>query len=351
MLATELINPAELTGFVRGLTFPNQDVLARFLPNRERPDIEYAFNRTDRVRRKAAQFRPFDVESPIGDRPGVARVRGRIPPISKKMVLGEEEALLAEALRRQAALTPEMEDEIYNDARNLTRDILDRIEFARGQVLSTGKVTFTNDIGFEVAEIDYGIPGGNFVTTPGAAWSDLVNSVPITDMRGWITNTYMPANANKRPVIGLTDTTTLINLQLNAQVKNFIPSANFAGQVMPILTDAQVQAVLAAQNLPPIVAIDELVNIDGVGDTLVLPAGRVIFLPAPSDVFGETTFGPTAEALYLARSNFLPAASAPGLTAENMITFDPQHIWTKVAALAVPVLKDGNSVMVADVSI
>lgn len=351
MLATDLVNPAELTGFIRGLTFPNEDLLARFLPNRERPSIEYAFNRSDRVRRRAAQFRPFDTESPVGARPGFARVRGRIPPISKKMVLMEEENLLADALRRQQTLTPEMEDAIYNDAKNLTRDILDRIEYARGQVLTTGKVTFTNDLGFEVSEIDYGIPGGNFVTTPGAAWSNTGASVPITDMQGWITNTYMPANANKKPAIGLTDTATLLNLTLNAQIRSFVVVAGAVGATLPVLTGAQVSAVLASQGLPPLVAVDEVVNIVGVGDTRVIPAGRVVFLPQPSDTFGETTFGPTAEAIELARSNFLPSASAPGLTGMNMRTFDPVHVWTKVSGLAIPVLKDPNSVMVADVSI
>lgn len=351
MLTTELVNPAELTGFVRGLTFPNNSELARFLPAQERNAIEYAFNRTDRVRRKAAQYRPFDVESPIGERPGIAKVTGRVPPISKKMVMGEEEQLLFDALQRDAAITQEMEDAIYNDAENLTNDILDRVEFARGQVLSTGKVTFTNDLGFEVAQIDYGIPAGNFVTTPGAAWSDTTNAVPVTDMRGWITGTYMPANGNRRPAIGLTSSTTLTNLSLNAQMKTFLATP-VVGATLPILTDDQAQAVLRTQGLPPLIAIDEVVNIPGVGDTRVIPEGRVIFLPAPSvDNFGETFYGPTVEAMNLARAGFLSRRTAPGLTATNLITYDPEHIWTKVAGLVIPVLKDPNAVMVADISI
>jgi hypothetical protein len=351
MITTELVNPAELTGFVRGLTFPNTNALERFLPSRNRLAIEYAFNRNDRRRRKMAQYRPFDVESPVGERPGVARVSGRIPPISKKMVLGEEETLLIDALRRQGSITPEMRQEVLDDAAMLTQDVLDRIEFARGQVLSTGKVTFTNDLGFETAQIDYGIPAGNFVTTPGAAWSDTANAKPVTDMTGWITGTYMPANANRRPAVALASTTTLRNLQLNAEVKAFIPAANVSGAVMPVLTDTQLQAVLAAQNLPPILAFDEMVKDPTGSDVRVIPEGLVVFLPAPGEDFGETTFGPTVEALNLARAGYLTANTAPGLTAINMITYDPQHTWTKVSGLVVPVLKDANAVMVADVSV
>jgi hypothetical protein len=348
MLTTELVNPATLTGFVRELQFPNVNALERYLPAQQRLAIEYAFDRTDKKRRKMAQFRPFDVESPVGERPGVARVRGRIPPISKKMVLGEEETLLVDALRRQQTLTPEMEREIYDDAYMLTSDIADRVEFARGQVLTTGKVTFTNDLGFETAEIDFGIPGGNFVTTPGAAWSDTVNAVPITDMRGWML-TYQAANANRLPVVGLTSTTVLTNLMLNAQMKSFLATP-VVGGTLPILTLDQAQAVLRTQGLPPLIAVDEMVNVNGT-DTRVIPEGRVVFVPAPSPEFGETTYGPTVEALNLAKAGYLSAETAPGLTAVNMVTFDPQHTWTKVSGLVVPVLKDPNAVMVADVSV
>jgi len=348
VLTLDLLSPAELTGFVRELTFPNANALETYLPRRERASIEYAFIRSDRQRRKAAQYRPFDVESPIGDRPGIARVSGRIPPISKKMVLGEEEQLLRDALQRENLLTPEIEDMIWNDARNLTSDIQDRLEFARGQVLTTGKVTFTNDLGFETAQIDYGIPGSNFVSPAGDDW-DGANPVPITDMRTWITDVYMPANSNRRPVVGLTSTKVITDLTLSDEVKSFIPATNISGQFLPILTPAQLTAVLGAQNLPPLVAVDEVVNIPGVGETRVIPEGLVVFLPAPAEQFGETTYGQTVEALNLARSGYLRADSAPGLVGENMITFDPQHYWTKIVGLALPVLKDPNAVMVATV--
>ncbi len=352
MLVTELVPPDELTGFVRGLQFPNVNMLEAFLPHRDRNDIEYAFSRTDQTQREAAQFRPFDVESPIGARPGMARVRGKIPPISKKMVLGEEEQLLRDALARAQVLSPEMETQIYGDAQNLASDIADRLEYARGQVLSTGKVTFTNDLGFVAAEIDYGVPAGNFVTPAGDAWSgNPTTATPITDIDGWIRTVYMPANSNRRPAVAVTSSSTLLALGLNDEVRSFIVVAGAVGATLPILTDEQVQAVLRARNLPPVVVCDEVVNLPGAGSTRVIPEGLVVFLPAPdADKFGETTYGPTVEALNLARGGFLPAASAPGLTGTNMRTFDPEHIWTKVSGLAVPVLKDANGVMVADVT-
>lgn len=353
MLVTDQIDPQELTGFVRELQFPNVNMLARFLPDQQRNALEYEFNRTDKERRRAAQFRPFDVESPIGDRPGMARVRGKVPPISKKMVLGEEEQLLLDAVRRQTRISPEMVDQVFNDARNLTSDIRDRIEFARGQVLSTGKVTFTNDLGIPSAEIDYAIPSANFVTPSGTDWTlaNAATAVPITDMDGWIRTVYMPANGNARPAVGITSSTVMRALAVNAQIRSFIVIAGAVGATLAILTDDQVQTVLRAQGLPPLIVCDEVVNLVGAGTTRVIPEGTVVFLPAPSvDNFGETFFGPTVEALNLARAGYLPVASAPGLAGTQMITFDPEHQWTKVNGLVIPVLKDPAAVMVADVA-
>lgn len=351
MLATDLVNPGVLTGFIRELQFPDVGLLERFLPNQELLAIEYEFVRTDAVRRKAAQYRPFDVPSPIGARPGLAKVRGSVPPISKKMVLGEEEQLLVDALKRQQILTPEMEATIYNDAQNLTGDIQARVEYARSQVLTTGKVTFTNDLGFVAGEIDYGIPNTNFVTTTsGGPWSNPTTGKPISDMMAWRL-IYRAANGNRNPAVGLINSNTLANLTLSDEVKAFIVIAGVVGSTLAVITEAQVAAVIGSKNLPPLVVIDEVIDVEGIGEVKVIPDDKLVYLPAPStDRFGYTHLGPTVESINLARGGFLSVATAPGLTATNMRTFDPEHIWTKVAGLVVPVLKDPNAVMVADLT-
>ncbi len=351
MLVTDLIDPQELTGFVRELQFPEVAALAAFLPNVQHNATEYAFDRTDRTRRQMAQFRPFDVESPIGARPGMARVRGKVPPISKKMVLMEEEQLLLDALQREMKLSAEMEAEIYNDARNLASDVAARVEYARAQVLLTGKVTFTNDLGFVGAEIDYAVPNANFVAPLGAAWSDHTSGKPVTDTLGWIRDVYMPANANRRPAAMVMNSATALDLQLNAEVRSFLTVTGTTGVALPLLTPEQARAVFASQGLPPVVVIDETVNVPGVGDVSIIPDDTVVFPGAPStDNFGETFYGTTVEALNLARGGFLSVNTLPGLTGTQMPTYDPEHLWTKVAGLVIPVLKDPNALMVADVS-
>ena len=54
---------------------------------------EYRFNRGSLADVNAATFRAWDTEAPVADRQGFARVTGELPPISRKVSLGEEDRL------------------------------------------------------------------------------------------------------------------------------------------------------------------------------------------------------------------------------------------------------------------
>jgi hypothetical protein len=94
----DLIEPGVLTGFVRELPVPANYVLNRFLPDQNIGDIEAAFS-TAFHRNRAAMFRAFDAETPIGERDNFQRSRVALPPLSQKMLVGEEERLKLEMLR------------------------------------------------------------------------------------------------------------------------------------------------------------------------------------------------------------------------------------------------------------
>lgn len=347
MLVTDLVNPQELTGFVRGLAFADF-TLDRFLPNRQRPAIDYAFTRTDRVRQDMASYRGWDTESPIGKRPGFDRIRGEIPPLSKKNVLGEEQRLLLEQLRNGGTVdrtSNALVEATFADAALLTESVQARIEYARGQVLSTGKVTFTNDAGFIAAEVDYELLAGHIVTA-GVLWSTVATADPINDLRGWVT-TYKSNNGGRAPGVILISDTILGYLLLNTKIREL---ASVGGTIPSLLTPGTIGALFQAHGLPPFEVYDTQVSIAG-SDTRVTPVNKALLLPAnPDEAFGETTFGVTAEALELAGAQSIAPADAPGLVGVNMRTFDPVQTWTKVAGVALPVLKDPNRVMVATVA-
>ena len=82
---------------------PQYALLNTVLPTRPVDDLEYRFTKGDLLDMDAATFRAFDAESPIGTRPGLSRMAGELPPISKKMRLGEEQRLRLRQLQGAGA--------------------------------------------------------------------------------------------------------------------------------------------------------------------------------------------------------------------------------------------------------
>jgi hypothetical protein len=344
MLVTDLIPPAELNGFVRDLDPAVYGfTLNRFLPDQPRQDIEYAFNRAEAGRNEMAHYRAFDTEAQIVSRRGFARVRGEIPSLSLKMPLGEELRLRIAAAGRAGGPNPQIIDQIFDDAATLTEGCLARLELARGEALFTGKVTFGVDAGFTAdIKIDYGTPTA--LPVPGMLWSNPA-STPVADLVAMAT-AYRLANGGADPGVILTSRKVIAAVLRTTEVRQF---ASFQGMVPSIVGAGQLAQILAAQGLPQIETYDTAVNYAGT-NFRATPEHMVAMLPAPDvNRFGETTFGITAESIELVGSNYETIATAPGLTGVTMRTFDPVGLWTKVAALAVPVIKDPRRIGTAAV--
>ena len=336
-LIYDMVDPQELLGFVRTLSFP-QFTLDGILPNRPIDDLEYRFLRADLVDQDVAPYRAWDTEAPIGKRQGLARVSGELPPLSKKIRLGEEERLRLRALEsgNQAPLIAQ----IYDDAANMTRAVQARVEMARGQALYDGRVTINENN--MVAEVDYGIPSGNRVT-PAVLWSVVATATPVADVRGWV-EAYVALNG-VAPGYALTSTRVVSNLLRNAEIRTLASSA--AG-TPAMVTPETVSAVFTAFGLPAIRTYDTQVRVDGVA-TRVIPDDRFILLPPTGEPLGQTFYGVTAEALELRSEGQIVGTQAPGIVAVLEKTFDPVATWTKAAAIALPVIANPALIVTADV--
>jgi hypothetical protein len=246
-------------------------------------------------------------------------------------------------------LPDEIVSQIFDDAAILAKKILARWEYARGQVLQTGKVTATaTELGLVGDLVDYTGLGTIGTATASPLWTDTANATPLADIRSWM-NTYRAANDNEKPVVGLTSQAVLDALALTDDVKNALLPI---GQVAPSIavTPGNVAALLSSFGLPPLRLYDTVVKVNGTS-TNVLNSTKIVFLPA-ADVagFGETTIGITNEGLDLAMQLGTPVATAVGMTGLNWKTQDPSHIWTKVSAMGIPVLRDPAKIFVATVT-
>lgn len=339
----DLVDLGQLNGLVRGLLFPDL-TLSRWLPNVgvDRTHYRYALN--DRSQRAAARFISFDSEAPIAGRPGLSVKMGELPPIKEKSVLTESDQILQESL---ADVLPEaMQATVFSDAALRARAILQRIELAKGEALSKGKVTI-NEGGLKLLPVSFGVPAGQMDVAPlGALWSDHAASVPITDLTTW-RDAAIAAGVNIGTII--TSTATMTHLQLNAQIIGAVAGTT-SGRTR--VTRTEINDLLISEGLPPIEVYDAQYKNPSGTLTRAIDANRVVFLPPDGTGFGQTQFGRTREAVELAGNgvDLGEFGGIPGLAAVTMKSFDPVEIWTKVAAIALPVIETPDQIFSAVVT-
>ena len=328
-LNSDFVDPATLTGYARAGAADldvNQFTLSRWLPSVSVDDLEYRFTRGGEGLIEAATFRAFDAESPVGARAGVTRVSGELPPISRKIRMGEYDRLRQRKVSNDTIATG-----IYTDTERMTRSVLARIELARGDALVNGSVTL-NENGV-IATVSFGRTGGHTVTA-GTLWSTVASATPLADLLSWQA-TYVATNGVPPGAIVIS-TTTLGYLLRNAEVRAL--AASTAG-TPSIVSRASLDAVMSAYGLPPLHVYDAQVKVSG-SATRVVAANKTLLLPAPAaspqdTQLGATLFGTTAESL---SPDYNLTGDEPGLAAGVYESFDPVALWTKAAAISLPVL-------------
>ncbi|SDI40965.1 Phage major capsid protein E [Sinosporangium album] len=343
LLNTDYALPAELTGYVRAALADmpvNQFQLARWLPNRTIDDLQYRFVRGGQGLAEAATFRAYDAESPIGRREGVTRVTGELPPISRKIRLGEYDRL------RQRRADGQVRGRILDDARTMTRAVATRMELARGEALYSGKIML--DENGVIAEVDFGRKGSHMVA-PATLWSNTGAATPLVNLLAWL-DIYTATNGAGPGAI-LTSRRVMSLMMANAELRALV--ATTAGTPSVVSRDA-INAVLQAYGLPPVHIYDTQVSVNG-SATRVIPDDRLLFLPAPVDPddfdsseLGATLWGTTAEALEPEYA--IEDGEEAGIVAGAYSTKDPVAVWTKAAAIGLPILANPDLTLVADVA-
>ncbi len=340
--------PADLTTFVREVPQP-----ANFVLNQILPDVYIEDNRVDlgiitRANRMA-RFRAYDANLHRAQRQTATTSIVQLPPLSDTLVMGELERLQLEFARTGGTNTGAFVNAIYNDAEELTRNVLHRMEFARGDVLVDGKFTLGSLAGETglVIEADFGVPTGNFMV-PQILWSATATADILSDLNAWVTyyinlNGYAPKGMW---ISRQTSTQLLSNQLLRTAAGTLLGAASF-------LSRAALDASLAAHMLPPILGVyDSMVDVDGVA-TRILPANKVIFVPPDGVPFGRTVWGLSATALEIAgmADAGLSFEDAPGIVgAVDKSDAPPYRQQTFVDAVGMPVLDNPKALMVATVS-
>jgi len=337
LLNTDYVDPAELTGYARAAAQDleiNRFTLSRWLPHRVIDDLQFRFTAGGEGLTEAATFRAYDAESPIAARPGLTRVTGELPPISRKIRLGEYDRL-----RNARASDDRVRDAILDDAARMARAVAARLELARGEALVSGQLVLAEN--GVTATVNFGRAAGHTVTA-GVLWSTVATATPLQDMLSWM-QTYIDANGEP-PGAAVTSTQNMGYLLRSAEMRGLL-AAN--GVTPSIANQSGISSVLQAYGLPPIYTYDARVTVAGT-PTRVIPVNRFLFLPAPVDPtsfdgtdLGAVLLGTTAEAMEQGYG-LASGVDQPGLVAGAYDTQDPVAIWTKAAAIGLPVLANPN---------
>jgi len=335
MLTSTFFAPATLSGYVReaALNYPiNQFKLAQWLPNRNVNDLSFRFLRGGDGLLDAASFRSYDAESSIGKRPGVTRVSGELPPISRKLVLREYDNL-----RMRSNPDPAIRDAILSDADKAARQVNARIELARGSALVNGTVTFP-ELGSMVA--DFG-RDPSMAVNAGTLWSNAGSADPVSDLQTWVT-AYV--NLNGVPPGAMVASTRIRNYMLRAT--SIRQLASTTGVTSTLVSPTKLGEVLDSFALPQLTVFDAQVRLNG-SATRIVPDNVVLLLPPPVDpndfegtMLGATFWGTTAE--QLDPSYGIEPDAEGGIVAGNYREEDPIQLWTKASAIALPVLANPN---------
>ncbi|MGW6638456.1 major capsid protein [Streptomyces cyaneofuscatus] len=335
-LIDEFATPAELTGYARAALADrpeNAFGLDRWLPNRTINDLSYRFTRGGGGLTEAATFRAYDASSDVGVRPGGARVSGELPPISRKIPVGEYERIKRRNVDTQNA---EIRDAMLDDGVRLARQIEARMELARGEAIFNASVVL-NENGVQ-ASVDFGRAAGHTVTA-GTVWSNVSADV-IGDFQTWL-EVYNDTNGGD-PESVLISRAIWTALKRNTQLRGL----STTGATAPsILTDSLLAAILADHGIPPLVRYDAKVNVGGVS-TRITPNDKLAFLPAQGDALGQTLWGVPVEA---DDARYGLAGDEAGIAVGAYKTEDPQTVWTRATAIALPVVAAPDLSFVADV--
>jgi hypothetical protein len=332
----DIITPQELTGYAREASADfdvNQFILSRWLPTETIDDLDYRFERGGGGLVEAAVFRGYDTPTPFGARPGTVRVSGSLPPISRQLRLSEYDRIRL----RNGNNAERLRSQVFNDAENVTKQIMARMELARGEALYSGKVIL-NENGVQ-ATVDFA-RNASLTATEGTVWSNVAAPIP-TSLRAHY-DTYISING-RAPGAILTSTSVKRNMQKNTALLNLV-AGSAAGRVQ--LNDAELNGFLESEGLPPITTYDAQVSVGGVA-TRIIPVDRLLFLPAPGETLGATLSGITSEALEPEYG--LQGGDEPGIVAGVYKSADPVAVFTKAAAIKLPVLGNADLTMSIDV--
>lgn len=327
-LLDDIVNPAELTAVTRGelLAREEQDITQQLLPSRAVNDIRVEFEvKGKHARTEGTPIRAWESESAIGGSAGGERRFAEVVPASWKVRFGEYERL-----RRGAPGAPDSEG-VMTATSGRRREVVDvitnRLKALRSEALLTGRLAIDEE--GVVQNVDFG-RRADFTATAANPWD--------ADGTDWLADyeAYVEAFYNENKIL---PTVSVWGRQVANTVLNSPKTLERFPAAVGEVTFDQVNRLVEGRGLPRIVVNN---NRD------VLSPKHVIFAIPGENALGETIWGPTSEARELPEYG-LEGEEQAGIAVGVYRTKDPVVYWVHGAASYLPLLKNANMSLAAQV--
>lgn len=332
-LWTELIEPQELTGYIREAIADYEEergTLARFLPNDTVHDIAVRFVVGQDSMVEEARWRAFDAEPEIVGAVKARRMSLELAALGQNQVISEYAQLRARHAPDEA-----VRNQILSTTGHVARAVADTVDRLRGVVLTTGRATVDQE-NFALDD-DFG-RDADLTVTAATPWSDTEADV-LDELTEW-QETYAGFNGEGAGIL-LGSSRALNALGRNVQFATAL--ANGASRPG---SRAEVNAALEAQGLPTLMAYDRRTFVGR-----IIPEDTVIFLPsgtAADQRAGTTFWGQTVTSTDA--SFGITPGEEPGIVAGVYRNPTPPMIAEVVSdAIALPVLTSPNRTLAAKV--
>ena len=337
-LMTDLITPAELTGYAReslAAYEARKGTLARFLPNRSVEDVVVRMVVGQNGLVDEAKFRAYGAAPEVGRYQPGKRVVLELPALGQDIPLDEYSKLRARNASDDAVIR-----HLTSRTDTAVRAVADAIERMRGIVLTTGKATI-DQANFKSVD-DFG-RSVDMAPTAAVLWT-AANAKVLDDLNAWA-DKYGEINGDKPGVMLVsTRVARLISTAPEFQLKLVDGASRAAG-----IDD--VNSILDVQGLPRLEIFDRRTK-----SGRVIPEDRVYLLPAPvgTDAWEDTELGGTFWGLTESATKEgwdIAESEQPGIVVagfEGEKPGDPTEVISD--AIGLPILANANLSMVAKVA-
>lgn len=339
------VQAVDLTTFARAIPGPKDFLLTQSIfPTTVVAEVKWRVKDSGRYV-NAAKYRAYDASVPFATREAWQTSReGALPALGQKLLVGEQEQILLEASR--GSDQDRLIGLLYDDVERHVEAIRSRLELAAGDVLRDGKFSLAQENGLTL-EVDWNVPAAN-MPTAARPWSE-PDSDPIADELRWIQ--HLDDTGAPEPELVITSRKVFSFLAANAAYRAaYYGSVNPSTTPTASLTPQQINVVRGNYGLPPVTFYKAQVRVDG-KPRKVLPEGLWVLVPPEREKWAQTVYGVTAEALVLSRGSNpeIVREDAPGLVITRGVQDDPVQIWTKGAAVGMPVMHTPDAHIVARV--